>query len=199
MKNWDVDIITMSCGFYSWVEVVKEAIEEAYRKPTLIFAAASNNGKRKQVAFPAYMPGVICVNSSTANGTPSDFNPKFDASRSLCILGENVTSTWITSQWHERRMSGTSVATPIAAAIAALVHEFALQTDPADESLDEILKQQLKWLKSYNGMMEIFALMAEPTGEYRTIFPWNVLSVDFERGGVAHMIKVAMTKKFGKS
>lgn len=189
----------MSCGFYSWIDIVKDAVDEALRKPTLIFAAASNNGTRKKVAFPAYLPGVICINASNANGGSSDFNPTFDPSRPFSILGVNVPSTYLSTSMTHKRMTGTSVATPIAAGIAGLLHEFALQTDPADESTDKMLKAQLNWLKGYNGIVEIFNLMAEVRDGYRNIVPWNFLSVDFERVGVAQLLKIAMLKKFGSS
>ena len=94
-------------------------------------------------------------------------------------------------------MSGTSVATPIAAATAALLLEFALQNDPSDEVTDKVLKDQLHWMKKYDGIIEIFSMMSEKGGKHRNIIPWNVLSVDYDREDVARMIKVAMTKKFG--
>jgi subtilase family serine protease len=41
-------------------------------------------------------------------------------------------------------MSGTSMATPIAAGVAALVLEFAMQRDPGDAATDKILEEHLE-------------------------------------------------------
>lgn len=176
----------MSFGFYGFNSKVNQAIADALRKenPVLIFAAASNNGTRKEVTFPASVSGVICVNSANADGTPSDFNPTFHPARNFSIIGENVKSSWINAA--EKRMSGTSVATPIAAAIAALVLEFVLQ----EVESDDILKELYPHLKRYDGMVEILSQMSQPHHSgYHNIIPWKLLKNEYGRGLVTGQIK----------
>lgn len=113
MRNWNVDIISLSFGFRGHVTVVEEVIRKAVDKKVLIFAAASNSGSRDDMAFPAWKEGVICVNASSADGVPSNFNPPLDPAKNFSILGEDVESAWLATRsdgTDTSFMSGTSVA-----------------------------------------------------------------------------------------
>jgi hypothetical protein len=86
----------MSFGFPKLdehLDGIQSAIEEAFQRRVLMFAAASNHGGNKDIAFPANQDQVICVNSTNGQGDPSGFNPSFEQGRNLGALGEWVMSS----------------------------------------------------------------------------------------------------------
>jgi subtilisin family serine protease len=124
VSEWKVDVISMSFGIREFDEGMMKAIQNARTNRILMFAAASNDGANHGRAFPAKDSGVFCIHSSDANGRPSGFNPIAEEDDvNFCFLGENVESHWpVGIGGHNedmRVMSGTSVATPIAAGAAA--------------------------------------------------------------------------------
>jgi subtilisin family serine protease len=138
---WKVNIISMSFGFDKFSSDIYKALDHAYKMDVVLFAAASNDGNASMnpLKFPASQKeSVICVNAASAFGKPSEFNPlpAIDRDRTT-FLGENVKSTWPRSLRKDepeikggiwRRGSGTSVATPIAAAVAAAIMQFVTST-----------------------------------------------------------------------
>ncbi|KAH7309953.1 hypothetical protein BKA65DRAFT_485176 [Rhexocercosporidium sp. MPI-PUGE-AT-0058] len=192
-RNWNVDIITMSFGFYNISPVVRTAIRQALAKPVLVFAAASNNGTRRDIAFPASMTGVFGINSASGDGGPSSFNPELKPDKTFSIIGENVRSSWTSHQNGDSRrlMTGTSVATPVAAAVAALVLEYVMQNDP-----ESFLIDNLNEFKEYDGMSKIFSLMSKQRDGYKNIVPWELLTSIGARRSITGRIEWEM-KGFG--
>jgi subtilisin family serine protease len=137
----DVDVISISLGFSGTVDLaIREAVANAQKlrkdgSQVLIFAAASNVGANSSsaIAYPARLTGVFCIFSASTFGKESTFSPKEteDTYPNLSTLGEYVTSAWPACKGENPKdknpthvYSGTSVATPIAAGIAALIIEF---------------------------------------------------------------------------
>ncbi|KAF1957604.1 subtilisin-like protein, partial [Byssothecium circinans] len=133
----NIDIVSMSFGWYDQDKHLQEVIEKAKDKGILMFAAHSNSGEwsdggRFGRTFPARADEVIAIDSSDADGRPSSFNPSFESPMVRFIaLGESVRSAYPINFPNDgdeegyRRMSGNSVAAPVAAGIAGLILEFA--------------------------------------------------------------------------
>ncbi|KAF9774248.1 hypothetical protein IL306_007785 [Fusarium sp. DS 682] len=151
---WEVDVISMSFGIREFNEDMKEAILNARHKQTLMFAAASNDGANHGRAFPAKDRGVFCIHSSDGNGYPSRFNPIAEEDDvNFCLLGENVESHWpVGTNGHNsnfRVLSGTSVATPIAAGLAASLLSLVRQQEQDSPTDPDRLG---RWLKDFDSM-----------------------------------------------
>ena len=154
-----------------------EAIEHAHKNNVLLFAAASNEGGNVGTTFPARDKRVFCIHSTDGNGKPSGFNPApAPDDYNFSILGEYVLGSYV--KGGSIRFSGTSMATAIAAGVAALVLEFAQQRTANDK---EDIKGSWK-LNKISGMGPIFLRMTQGRvnanvvqSEYRYIKPWNLL------------------------
>ncbi|KAF4992831.1 hypothetical protein FGRMN_6883 [Fusarium graminum] len=161
VEQWKVDIISMSFGIREYDEPMSLAISNALNKRTLLFAAASNDGANLARAFPAQYPSVFCIHSTDGNGNPSAFNPTAsETDVNFSLLGENVSSHWpagLNGHYQSVNvMSGTSVATPIAAGLAASVLSFVRQQDQQVAADGEGLGP---WLKRDNSMDAVFKSM----------------------------------------
>jgi hypothetical protein len=156
----------MSFGIRVSHELMSTAVSNALmfnanKEPTLLFAAASNDGGNRGRAYPARDSKVFCIHSTDGNGNPSGFNPTASTGDSnFSLLGEHVTSHWPAGiRGHNqgvRVMSGTSVATPIAAGLAASILAFIRQQDQHVASESERLGT---WLKQYESMAAVFKSM----------------------------------------
>ncbi|PVH92328.1 subtilisin-like protein [Periconia macrospinosa] len=161
VNQWKVDIISMSFGIREYHELMSTAISNALNKRTLLFAAASNDGANLGRAFPAQYPSVFCIHSTDGNGNPSNFNPTAsETDVNFSLLGEHVSSHWPAGMnGHDQTvnvMSGTSVATPIAAGLAASILSFVRQQDQHIAVESERLGP---WLKRDNSMDAVFKSM----------------------------------------
>ncbi|PVH81390.1 hypothetical protein DL98DRAFT_624868 [Cadophora sp. DSE1049] len=161
VDQWKVDIISMSFGIREYHELMSTAISNALNKRTLLFAAASNDGANLGRAFPAQYPSVFCIHSTDGNGNPSNFNPTAsETDVNFSLLGEHVSSHWPAGMnGHDQTvnvMSGTSVATSIAAGLAASVLSFVRHQD---QHIDVDGERLGPWLKRDNSMDAVFKAM----------------------------------------
>ncbi|MBT2616759.1 MULTISPECIES: S8 family serine peptidase [unclassified Bacillus (in: firmicutes)] len=115
------NIINMSLGDTSYSESLNKAVQEAYKKGVLIVAAAGNEGdmgKNVQRVYPAAFSHVISVaatNSSDKRPSYSNYHSTVD----IAAPGDDILSTLPNGKYGW--MSGTSMATPMVAGVAALI------------------------------------------------------------------------------
>lgn len=122
---WAVDhgarVINMSFGSFYQSEVLNEAINYAYDKGVILVAAAGNWASQ-EISYPAGLAKVIAVSATGKDGKLADFSsfgPQIDVS----APGDKIYSTY----WDPYKgstyseLSGTSMASPMVAGLAALL------------------------------------------------------------------------------
>ncbi|MCJ1360014.1 MAG: hypothetical protein MMC33_010017 [Icmadophila ericetorum] len=174
--KWQVNVVTMSFGWDLPTELdsdIETAINKAIdNNGILSFAAASNEGaKTSGPAFPARLPRAFYITSTSGKGALSDFNtPGAQGSEfNHSIVGEAVKSCWPGDPGQpdgERRQTGTSIATPMAAAIASLLLTFAT---------DQLLEDYVKAMKKPKGMCHVFDLLNTKDSHKGYLVPWHLL------------------------
>ncbi len=126
----EVDVISLSLGSTSSPAALKEAVEDAYNEGITIVAASGNEGNDKE-QYPAAYEHVISIASSDKSDALSSFSDYGDWVDAL-VPGSDIVSTFIygsdktiagtCNEDSYGIMNGTSMATPAAAGIAALVY-----------------------------------------------------------------------------
>jgi len=113
-----VDIISMSLGAPVKVQQVRKAIKFAASKGIPTFVAAGNSGNTKEVFYPANYPETIAIGAIDENFKRAKFS---NTGENLDFMapGVDIMST-VPDDWYAT-LSGTSMATPFAVGVAALV------------------------------------------------------------------------------
>jgi subtilisin family serine protease len=154
----------------------------------LIFAAAGNEGGNQGIFWPAKLDDVICINATDSLGNASGFNPTTSGDR-LCTLGEAVPSCETDSQQHTIYRSGTSFATPIAVAVAAIVLAYMDSVDAKDGPEDFVnLKRKLRTRSGMETVLRNTCVLHDQKRRagYSYITPWFFL--DIEQRSRVHII-----------
>ena len=111
------NIINMSWGSEHRSFVIQDAINYAYARGVILVAAAGNSQKPAAI-FPAAYRKVIAV-ASTEQNQQRFYQSNFGASVDIGAPGNVILSTQIDNQY--RRLTGTSMASPHVAGVAALL------------------------------------------------------------------------------
>ncbi|KAI8634153.1 hypothetical protein F5Y19DRAFT_412143 [Xylariaceae sp. FL1651] len=160
------DIINLSFSLGSMpIPEVDTAIRDLLSANKLIFVAASNTGGFGSRLWPASRPGVFAIHATNEFGNVDiNLNPQPIAhADNFATYGCDIESYW---KGHHRSISGTSFATPVAAAIAANVLEYARRT------LSEPI---IKDFTRYSAMQALFRRHMTPNsvdGVYHRFHPW---------------------------
>lgn len=120
--NNGMQVINMSLGARSGSQALQDACDAAYSAGILVVAAAGNDGtirgNRESISYPARYPSVIAVGSITSSNTRSSFSST-GSTLEIMAPGSSILST--TYDGGYGTMSGTSMASPHVAGVAALV------------------------------------------------------------------------------
>lgn len=173
----NVDIINLSLGFpqESSYELTK-ALREAHHRGIIVFAAAANHGNRDAIAWPARDPDLaICITSGDEFNNLSRFAPSGNKNLPVFIThGEDVYSQWPTNLGGGlRSMSGTSVSTPIAVGMAAMILAFLNTTNlwSPSEKRQWISLSKEDHLRSTRGMRQLLEHMCRERAGLRVLSP----------------------------
>lgn len=157
----------MSCGTDAPDETIDKAIETAIEDKISIFAATSNGGGNQTRTYPSSRrDGVIGIHASDGLGNDGGISPTPLKDRdNFSTLGIDIPSRW---KQNAVNISGTSYATPIAAALAANMLELA-------RCRCDLTEHQQRMLRKYNGVRQILKILVgkgvKPRGGYDYIVP----------------------------
>ena len=145
------------------IKAIHREIDKCVKAGILIFAAANNDGGNSGRAYPAkHGDGVFCVHSATGEGARATYNPTPEPHEdNFSFVGDGLFSCWPSSPEsnHMRYMSGTSFATPVAAAVAAFLIGYIRKNMPEHE----------EWCDpptSFQGIRKLFLMMSEKRDNY---------------------------------
>lgn len=110
-------VINMSLGNYASAQFLHDAIQYAFDKDVVMIAATGNDNT-SQPGYPAAYPEVLAVSATNQYREKASFSNYGDYI-DVVAPGENIASTYMNSQY--AALSGTSMASPHVAALAALI------------------------------------------------------------------------------
>ncbi|OGY18636.1 MAG: hypothetical protein A2900_02735 [Candidatus Chisholmbacteria bacterium RIFCSPLOWO2_01_FULL_50_28] len=111
------EVINMSLGGSSGSSALQDAVNYAWGKGVVVVAAAGNSGSTQR-SYPAYYDKAIAVAATDANDKKASFS-SYGSWVDIAAPGVNIISTIPNNDYDT--LSGTSMATPHVAGVAALI------------------------------------------------------------------------------
>jgi type VII secretion-associated serine protease mycosin len=112
------DVINLSLGGTSRSATITQAVEYARSRGVVVVVSAGNDGDSGTISWPGAEPGVIAVAAAASTGTIASFSSRGDYV-DVAAPGQSILSTLYTGDYGFK--SGTSMAAPYVAGLAALV------------------------------------------------------------------------------
>lgn len=122
-----VDVINISLGFYEESEVLKSAIHNAYVNDIFIVASAGND-KTDAPYYPSSYNEVVRVGAVNERGIVANFSNYTDID--ISAPGVSVYTTTLNNGY--QNVSGTSIASPFVASVAAMILSVSPEATPED-------------------------------------------------------------------
>lgn len=144
--RWAVDngarVLNLSLGSSTDTQVERDAIAYAIARGAVVCAAMGNGGLNAPISYPAAYPGVVAVGAINVSNQRAGFS-QVGAHIDVVAPGVDILST----VWNDSigTMSGTSMATPHVAGVAALV--LSCNSSLTGEQVADILRQTAQPLR----------------------------------------------------
>ena len=116
-EKW-ANIVNMSLGTTTYTQSLEAAVNNAYDGGLLLVAAGGNNGPNGGPVYPAAYEKVMAIGATDSGDKLASFS-NTSSGIDLVAPGVSINSTYIGSSY--RTFSGTSMASPHVAGVAALV------------------------------------------------------------------------------
>ncbi|KAJ4179988.1 hypothetical protein NW755_012028 [Fusarium falciforme] len=187
-NEWKVDMIIMCFGFEEPIPLIRKAIDRASKaeKPPLFFAATCNEGAHKRMAWPAREMSIIGVSSTTGDGGVSTFNPPENKAHPILYAFGECVPVKVAAPGNPddsviEYVSGTSYATPVAAALAAnllgCIRMVVETCSPEDRAIYSHVPEDLQRMSDMVTVLRRHMQKPHLCG-VESLLPWDFLNVE---------------------
>lgn len=157
-----VDVINVSVGFYEDSEVLKAAVANAHENDIVVVSAAGNDNTDNPM-YPSSYDTVIRVAASNDQNVIANFSNYGNID--IAAPGVSILTTSMSGGYFSG--SGTSLASPLVAAVAAVI--LSVDTDASPEDVEDMIKNLA--VESFEPNAEKYfgaGILAAPTVDHFT-------------------------------